>query len=112
MFQGSDLKDQMLKSYIEQIFNKYDKDNSGTLDVQEMTFFFNDLFRSLNINLTVTPQQAEEAIRSIDVNYDGKVDKNELYNAFKIMLNSPPSQPQQNTYQYNQPYQNYSNFHI
>ncbi len=32
MFQGSDLKDQMLKSYIDQIFDKYDKDKSGTLD--------------------------------------------------------------------------------
>lgn len=32
MFQGGDLKDQMLKSYIDQIFDKYDVDKSGTLD--------------------------------------------------------------------------------
>lgn len=32
MFQGGDLKDQMLKSYIDQIFDKYDTDKSGTLD--------------------------------------------------------------------------------
>ncbi len=32
MLQGGDLKDQILKSYIEQIFNKYDTDRSGTLD--------------------------------------------------------------------------------
>lgn len=31
-FQGGDLKDQMLKSYIDQIFDKYDSDKSGTLD--------------------------------------------------------------------------------
>ncbi len=32
MFEGADLKDQMLKSYIDQIFDKYDVDKSGTLD--------------------------------------------------------------------------------
>ena len=32
MMQGGDLKDQMLKSYIDQIFDKYDADKSGTLD--------------------------------------------------------------------------------
>lgn len=58
MFQGGDLKDQMLKSYIDQIFDKYDVDKSGTLDQQEMTKFFNDLFKSLNINVSVNEQQA------------------------------------------------------
>lgn len=43
----------MLKSYIEQIFTKYDIDRSGTLDSQEMTLFFNDLFKSLSINIIV-----------------------------------------------------------
>lgn len=32
MFQPNSLKDQMLKSYIDQIFDKYDNDKSGTLD--------------------------------------------------------------------------------
>lgn len=29
---GMNLQDQMLKTYIETIFNKYDTDRSGTLD--------------------------------------------------------------------------------
>ena len=32
MFGGSNLQDEMLRNYIEQIFNKYDSDRSGTLD--------------------------------------------------------------------------------
>ena len=40
-----------------------------------MTLFFNDLFKSLNINVTVTKEQSLEAIRSIDQNYDGGIDK-------------------------------------
>jgi Ca2+-binding EF-hand superfamily protein len=69
------LKDHMLKTYIDQIFNRYDTDKNGTLDSQEMTVFFNDLFKSLNINIIVTEAQSIEAIKSIDMNYDGKVDK-------------------------------------
>lgn len=43
----------MLKAYIDKIFDKYDTDRSGTLDEDEMTYFFNDLFRSLNMNIIV-----------------------------------------------------------
>ena len=52
-----------------------------------MTLFFNDLFRNLGINNTVTEAQALEAIRSIDDNSDGMVDRAELFKAFKLMLN-------------------------
>lgn len=52
-----------------------------------MTLFFNDLFRSLNIKTTVTEAQSMEAIRSIDDNSDGMVDRAELFKAFKMMLN-------------------------
>jgi hypothetical protein len=60
-----------------------------------MTKFFNDLFQSLNINMIVTDSQALEAIKSIDANFDGKVDKEELFNAFKIMINQPSIPPPQ-----------------
>ncbi len=58
MLQSSSLQDEMLKNYINTIFNKYDTDRNGTLDPQEMTLFFNDLFRTLNINQTVTIEQS------------------------------------------------------
>lgn len=75
MIQGSSLQDQMIMNYIETVFNKYDTDRTGTLDVREMTLFFNELFRSLNINTVVTEEQALEAIKSIDDNSDGQVNK-------------------------------------
>ncbi len=35
MFGGSNnLQDQMLKAYVDSVFNKYDTDKSGTLDEQ------------------------------------------------------------------------------
>ena len=83
----SGLQEEMLKNYIENIFNRYDTDRSGTLDTHEMTFFFNDLFKALNINMTITDQDSMNAIRSIDQNNDGSVSKEELFLAFKGMLN-------------------------
>lgn len=87
MLPARSLQDEMLRSYIETVFNKYDTDRNGTLDAGEMTGFFNDLFRALQINVTVTPQQSLEAIKSIDQNSDGAVSKEELFTAFKKMLN-------------------------
>lgn len=84
---SSSLQDEMLKSYIESVFNKYDTDKNGALDIQEMTLFFNDLFRNLGINTVVTEAQSLEAIKSIDENSDGMVDRQELFKAFKLMLN-------------------------
>jgi Ca2+-binding EF-hand superfamily protein len=52
-----------------------------------MTFFFNDLFRALNIPNTVTDAQSMEAIKSIDKDSDGFVNKEELFAVFKKMLN-------------------------
>ena len=48
----------MTKAYIESVFNKYDADYNGYLDVQEITHFFNDLFHNLGIKLVVTEAQS------------------------------------------------------
>lgn len=58
MLPARSLQDEMLRSYIETVFNRYDTDRNGSLDVMEMTGFFNDLFRTLQINATVTPEQS------------------------------------------------------
>lgn len=50
---GTGIQDEMLKAYVDKIFDKYDTDKSGTLDQYEMTIFFNDLFKQLNINKEV-----------------------------------------------------------
>jgi Ca2+-binding EF-hand superfamily protein len=66
MLQSKSLQDEMLRNYIETVFNRYDTDRNGSLDVQEMTLFFNDLFRTLQINIVVTDKESMEAIRTID----------------------------------------------
>lgn len=106
----------MIKAYVDQTFEKYDTDKSGTLDEKELTFFFNDLFKTLGMKDTVTKQQSLEAIKSIDQNSDGSVDKQELFEAFMKMISAsqPQSQPMTQSYPPSAPgyplYQgNYSN---
>lgn len=62
-------------SYVDSVFQKYDKDKSKKLDELEMAYYFNDLFVQLGIPHIVTPLQAREAMRTFDLNKDGLIDK-------------------------------------
>ena len=82
------VSDQQLKTYIDQVFKKYDKNNSGGLDTNELAQFFNDIFAMTNNSTRVNSQQAMDAMRSIDQNGDGVASKPELFQAFKKLLQS------------------------
>jgi len=53
-------------------FYKYDADQSGTIDRQELKNCLNDLGYTLN------DQEIEEAYQNLDVNGDGVIDYNEF----------------------------------
>lgn len=55
MFNNANTKDEVIKKYIEEIFNLYDQDKSGFLNSGNITNFFNDLFRSVDVQLALTP---------------------------------------------------------
>ena len=69
------ISDQQLRAYIDQVFMKYDRNNSGTLDPNELYLFFNDIFAMTGNNYRLTPQQATQAMRAIDANGDGVASK-------------------------------------
>lgn len=75
MFAATNLNDEILKAYIEKVFDKYDVDNSGGLDQDELTVFFNDLFKTLNIPGVITKERAREAIVSMDTDGNGVIDR-------------------------------------
>lgn len=103
MFGQSNLQEEILKTYVDKVFDKYDTDKSGTLDQNEMTIFFNELFKSLGINKQVSAQESLEAIKTIDKNFDGGVSKEELFIAFKAMLNKSQQPVQPPPQYYGQP---------
>jgi hypothetical protein len=42
------MDDGMLRLYVDEIFEVYDKDRSNTLDARELAGFFNDMFMRMN----------------------------------------------------------------
>lgn len=75
ILQNMSIPDDVLKNYINQIFQKYDRDNSGTLDAGELAMFFNDVFQMMGNPTRVNQQQAMQALTAIDKNNDGKASK-------------------------------------
>jgi hypothetical protein len=69
------ITDQQLRSYIDQVFQKYDRDYSGSLDPNELYLFFNDIFAMTGSPYRVQPQQAMAAMKAIDKNGDGRASK-------------------------------------
>lgn len=59
----SNISDDQLRSYIDHIFMRYDRDRSGTLSSNELVFFFNDLFQMMNNPRRVNQYEAEQALR-------------------------------------------------
>lgn len=60
------IPDPVLKQYIDQIFNNYDRDRSNTLEVNELANFFNDVFAMMGDPRRVSQLQAYQAINMID----------------------------------------------
>lgn len=109
------INDFQLQQYIDQVFNKYDRNYSGTLDANELHLFFNDIFALTGSPYRINPQQAYAAMQIIDKNGDGMASKPELFLAFKQILQSQhymahqqqngyPQQYGQQQYPQKQPY--------
>ncbi len=84
--------DQQLRNYIDQIFLRYDRDNSGTLEPNELGGFFNDIFAMMGDPRRVNQLQAMQALQSIDKNCDGRASKMELFMAFKSLMGTQQQQ--------------------
>lgn len=68
--------DNVLRNYIDQIFTKYDRDRSLTLEVNELANFFNDVFMMMGDPRRINQQQAYQSLMMIDKNNDGRASKN------------------------------------
>jgi Ca2+-binding EF-hand superfamily protein len=71
----SQVSDQQLMQYINDIFIKYDRDHSGGLDALELSKFFTDMYHQMGYNVTISYPQAQQALATIDTNFDGKASR-------------------------------------
>ena len=67
--------DDQLRQAIDAIFNKYDKDKSGTLEGDQIFSLINDAFKSLGRSRQVKNEEVSQFIKAIDKNGDGRISK-------------------------------------
>ena len=69
-----------------EVFAKYDKDNSNSLDPKEVFNIVKDYFANLDTSKIVTQEEVDELVKFADKNGDGKIQRNELKALFKKIL--------------------------
>lgn len=79
--------DAQLKAAVDAVFGKYDSDNSNTLDGNEVFNLINDALKHMNANRQVTQAEVSQFVQAVDKSGDGKIQKVELYEIFKKLLN-------------------------
>jgi Ca2+-binding EF-hand superfamily protein len=69
------MNDDLLRQYVDGIFERYDLDRSNTLTADELVVFFNDLLGSRGNSQKMTLQQVQQSLRAMDANNDGQITK-------------------------------------
>ena len=69
-----------------EVFAKYDKDNSNSLDPKEVFNIVKDYFANLDTSKIVTQEEVDELVKFADKNGDGKIQRKELKALFKKIL--------------------------
>ena len=83
----SGYSDAQLKAAVDAVFSKYDTDGSNSLDGTEVHNLINDALGHMNANRQVTQAEVNQFIHAVDKSGDGKIQKPELYEIFKKLLN-------------------------
>ena len=75
-------EEELIKA-VDAVFKCYDFDNSGTLEVQEVTSLINDALKQMKQTKKVSQAEVNQFINSVDVNKDQKISKQELLEIFR-----------------------------
>jgi Ca2+-binding EF-hand superfamily protein len=80
--------DNDLRAAVDKVFDVYDADKSGTLEVSEVTKLINDALTHMKHNRQVSEQEVKAFISAVDTSGDGKIQKPELFEIFKKVINN------------------------
>lgn len=70
------------------MFKAFDTDNSNSLDANEVQSLINAALKHMNANRQVNADEIAKFIKAVDSSGDGKIQKPELFEIFKKVLNS------------------------
>jgi Ca2+-binding EF-hand superfamily protein len=79
--------DQQLRDAVDAVFKKYDTDNSNSLESTEVFNLINDALSHMKANRQVSQAEVNGFVQAVDKSGDGKIQKPELFEIFKKVLN-------------------------
>lgn len=77
---GNDV-DSNVQRRVDQLFAKYDKNNSGSLDEDETLNLLNDILK--DHNQKITKKQLKNFMKTADKDGNGVIDKEEILNLYR-----------------------------
>lgn len=75
--------EEQLRSAVDAVFSKFDADKSGTLEKGELKALISAALKHMNAGRDPTEQEVDSLMKTVDVNNDQKISKNELLDIFK-----------------------------
>lgn len=92
--------DQQIRDAVDAVFKAFDTDNSNSLDANEVQSLINAALKHMNANRQVNADEIAKFIKAVDSSGDGKIQKPELFEIFKKVLNSKWSHTTSNHHHY------------
>ena len=80
------VSDEQIKSIVDSVFDKFDKDKNGSLDHDETFNLLNAALQSVN-KPAISKEECDGFIKAVDTSGNDMIEKNELYDVFKRILN-------------------------
>ena len=80
--------DEQLRNAVDAVFAKYDTDNSQSLDSTEVFNLITDALAHMKSSRQITQAEVQQFINAVDSSGDNKIQKPELLEIFKKVLNS------------------------
>ena len=81
--------DQQIRGAVDSVFTQFDRDNSNSLDANEVGNLINAALKHMSSGRQVTQQELNQFIKNVDTTGDGKIQKQELYEIFRRVLSQP-----------------------
>ena len=79
--------DQQIRDAVDAVFGQFDKDNSNSLDSNEVFNLINAAFSKMSVNRQVSQDEVNNFVKAVDTSGDGQIQKPELFEIFKKVLN-------------------------
>lgn len=80
--------DQQIRDAVDAVFNQFDTDKSNSLDNNEVRNLINAALKHMNANRQVSQEETDKFVKAVDSSGDGKIQKPELFEIFKRVLNN------------------------